>query len=251
MPEYQDAFTRALLDPARPAPDGVVRPDGTPASKRFDVYRNNVIVSLSDAMGDAFPVIKALVGEEFFTAMAGVYVRQSPPKSPLIMFYGADFAEFLDEFEPAASLPYLPDVARLEHARRVAYHAADDPTADLTPLAAMDEPTLMGLKFTLQSATQIVRSDHPVFSIWRFNSTEDKSPVGQAPEDVLITRPTDRVEMQTLPVGGAAFLHALQGGMTLAAAAETAMAQGSEFDLSRNLSGMFAAGIVSAIHIQD
>lgn len=247
MPDYQDQFSGALLNPDVPAPDGVIRPDGTPASKRFDVYRNNVVVSLSEALGDAFPVIKALVGDAFFKAMAGVYVRQSPPKSPLIMFYGADFAPFLEGFAPAASLPYLPDMARLEHARRVAYHAADDPSADLTPLGAMDEPTLLALRFTFQAATHIIASAHPIFSIWRFNSTDDKTPIATGGEDVLITRPTNTVEMRTLPPGGAAFLQALMAGDTLSAAAETALATDDSFDLSANLNGMFGAGIISAL----
>jgi hypothetical protein len=41
----QTGFATALLDPARPAPEGLVNPFGGPAGKRFDVYRNNVAVS--------------------------------------------------------------------------------------------------------------------------------------------------------------------------------------------------------------
>ncbi len=247
MPEYQDSFAGALLNPDLPTPEGVVRPDGTPATKRFDVYRNNVVVSLSEALADAFPVIKTLVGDAFFKAMAGVYVRQSPPKSPLIMFYGADFAAFLEGFGPAASLPYLPDMARLEHARRVSYHAADEPIADLTPLGELDETALMATGFKLQAATQIIRSAHPIFAIWRFNSTEDKSPIEAIGEDVLISRPTDTVEMRTLPPGGAAFLIALQNGASLGSAAQTAMEAAADFDLGQNLTGMFGAGIITEI----
>lgn len=247
MPDHQDNFSRALLDPDLPVPDGVIRPDGTPAQKRFDVYRNNVVVSLSEALADAFPVIKSLVGEKFFAAMAGVYVRQSPPRSPLIMFYGADFADFLEGFEPVATLPYLPDVARLEHARRLAYHAADDPIADLSLLADMNETTLLGLRFRFQAATRIVPSAHPVFSIWRYNSTEDKSPIPDTGEDVLITRSTDMVEMRTLPPGGAAFLQALVAGATLGSAAQDAANATATFDLGANLSGLFSAGIIAEI----
>jgi len=72
-------------------------------------------------------VIKLLVGEAFFDAVAGHFVRAHPPSSPLMMFYGSEFPVFLEGFEPAKQLPYLPDMARLEHARRLAFHAAFHP----------------------------------------------------------------------------------------------------------------------------
>lgn len=247
MPDIQDEFATALLDPERGTPEGIIRPDGTPAAKRFDVYRNNVVVSLSEALGDAFPVIRKLVGEQFFTAMAGVHVRQSPPKSPLIMFYGADFAAFLEDFPPAAQLPYLPDMARLEYARRRAYHAEDDPIADPAVLAEMAAEDLMGVRFDFQVATQVVTSPHAIFSIWRFNSTEDQSPVPDQGEDVLISRPEDMVEMRILPPGGAAFLQSLMGGDDLGTAAERAGSVAEDFDLGANLSGMFGARVIKAI----
>ena len=177
MPDYQRAFSEALLDPAKPVPAGLVRPDGNPAGRRFDIYRNNVVTAHTEALGEAFPVVKALVGDEFFEAMAGIYVRARPPSSPCMMFYGEDLPAFLESFAPAAELPYLPDVTRLEHARRLAYHAADHPVADPSVLGKRDAAALMETRLGLQAACRVVRSAHPVYSIWRFNATEDKSPV--------------------------------------------------------------------------
>ena len=57
--------------------------------------------------------------------MARAYALAEPPRSPVLMDYGAGFADFIAGFAPAASLPYLPDVARIERAWREAYHAAD------------------------------------------------------------------------------------------------------------------------------
>ena len=39
-----------------------------------------------------------------------------PPRTAWLDAYGTEFPEFLEHFEPAASLAYLPDVARLERA---------------------------------------------------------------------------------------------------------------------------------------
>ncbi len=247
MPDYQGAFAEALLDPAKPAPPDLVRPDGRPAGRRFDIYRNNVVVALVEALGEAFPVVKALVGEEFFEALAGVYVRAHPPSSPRMMFYGEGFAAFLETFEPVAGFAYLPDVARLEQARRVSWHAADDPATDPSVLGTRDAAALMRTRLVLRAACRIVRSAHPVYSIWRFNATEDKAPVRPAAEDVLVSRPADAVLMHLLPPGGAAFLLALEAGQPLGRAADKAMQQAPEFDLGASLGVVFAAQAIGTI----
>ena len=251
MPEWQGAFAEALLDPARPPPPGLVRPDGRPAGRRFDIYRNNVVVALIEALGEAFPVVRALVEEEFFEAMAGVYVRAHPPSSPRMMFYGEGLAAFLEGFPPAAGLPYLPDVARLEYARRLAYHAADEAAADPSVLGGLDAAALMEARLSLQAACHVLRSAHPVHAIWRYNATDDKAPVRPAAEDVLVSRPEETVLVQLLPPGGAAFLLALRTGESLGRAAERAAADAPAFDLGANLASVFSARIVSAISTQQ
>lgn len=123
----QAAFAAALLDMQRPCPEGLLSANGADPASRYAVYRNNVQSSLINALAEGYPVVLQLVGDEFFRAMVALYVQRYPPQSPLINDYGKDFAEFIDSFEPAASVPYLADVARLERLRVQAYHAADAP----------------------------------------------------------------------------------------------------------------------------
>ena len=108
----QAEFRAALLDPARLAPPGLTAPDGRPAGRRFDVYRNNVTVSLTEALRQAFPALRKLVGEDFFAAMAREHLRAHPPASPVLMFYGGAMPAFLETFPPVAHLPYLAAEAR-------------------------------------------------------------------------------------------------------------------------------------------
>ena len=184
----QTEFTKALLDPARSLPDGLVDPQGRPAPKRFDVYRNNVVVSLSDALETAFPVIHKLLGDDCFRAMAGVYVREHPPTSALMMYYGAEMPDFLHSFEPVGHLPYLADVARLELAMREAYHSADSTAIAPEALGALAPEELMQARFTLAPALRIVASDWPIYALWQFNMASGPKPQMQA-EDVMILRP--------------------------------------------------------------
>ena len=99
------AFSAALLDVRLPCPAGLCSSNGADPASRFAVYRNNVQSSLINALADGYPVVAQLVGEEFFRAMAATFVQQQPPQSPLMGRYGEAFADFIDVFEPASSVP--------------------------------------------------------------------------------------------------------------------------------------------------
>jgi hypothetical protein len=70
LAERQRAFAAALLDPALPTPVGIVGPGGEPSSRWFAIYRNNVVVGLTQTLKDAYPAVHRIVGADFFQAMA-------------------------------------------------------------------------------------------------------------------------------------------------------------------------------------
>jgi Putative DNA-binding domain len=215
MPVTQTAFRSALLDPGQPVPQGLTTPDGAPATRRFAVYRNNVAASLTEALETAFPLLRRLLGEDFFRAMAGVHLRAHPPRSPLLMHYGADMPAFLAAFPPVAHLPYLPDVARLELARRASYHAADSAPFDPATLAGQD---LASLCLTPPAHLHLIRSRHPLHAIWAANTGGPAGPLPPGPQSVLVTRPGFDPVVDLLPEPDAACLAALLGGTPLGAA---------------------------------
>ena len=129
MSTSQTQFRQAVLDPRAAIPEGLTGPAQRPAGRRFSVYRNNVAVSLAEALETAFPAVRKITGDEFFRAMAGVYLRAHPPASPILSQYGAEMPAFLTTSPPVKHLAYLPDVARLELALRAAYHAASETRA--------------------------------------------------------------------------------------------------------------------------
>lgn len=218
----QSAFRAALFDAGLPAPDGLTGPAGRPVGNRFNVYRNNVVVSLTEALQSSFPVVQKLVGPEFFIAMVGLFIRQHPPSSPLLMFYGDALPAFLAGFPPARDLGYLPDIARLELALRQSYHAADAVPVTGAALAAVAPEALASLRITLTPATRLIRSAWPIHDIWRFNMEPDApKPVMQA-QDVLILRPAFDPLPHLLHPRAATLLAALAEGMSLGEAAETA-----------------------------
>ncbi len=243
----QTEFTSALLNPELAVPKGLVDHSGRPAGKRFNVYRNNVVVSLIDAMQTAFPVIHKLVGDKFFKAMAKIYVQQHPPKNPMMMFYGKDFPAFLKTFEHVQKLPYLPDVARLELARRESYHAMDADPVSPDNLAALSPEDLMSAKFELAPSFILLSSPYPILSIWNMNMVEDAPKPQPVAETVMLVRPELDVVMAALDAPTNAFLSNLKE-LPLETAYDKALELDDTYDLSQGIGLLISHNIITKIN---
>lgn len=249
QPSFAASFASALLKPDLPVPHAVAGPNGKAARQRFNVYRNNVTVSLIDALVAVFPATQRITGVDFFRAMARFHVRVTPPASPLLFEYGGDFPDFIDRYEYARPMPWLADVARIERAWLDAFHAADARPLAPEALASVAPERLAGIVFTPHPATRIVRSPFPAASIFAANRQDGLvAHVGDiGPEDALVTRPDLEVVVRRLPPGGAVFLLRLVSGETLGEAAATAFSDSPGFDLSANIAGMIESGVFTAI----
>jgi hypothetical protein len=242
----QTSFAEALLDRSAPLPTGLTSWTGAEPVRRYGVYRNNVATGLARALAARFPVTEKIVGEEFFTAMARDYVLQHPPASPVLLHYGPGFAEFVASFAPAAGLHYLADVIRLEDAQVKAYHARDITPIDPQVLARVSSDRMAGLTFRFHPATSVLRSPHPIVTIWSMNSGEQPlAPITDwQGEDALITRPALAVLTRRITPGSALFVLALMEGQTLDEAFEAALATRQDFDLGHNLVDLLRSGAV-------
>jgi hypothetical protein len=250
---FAAAFAPALLDPARAAPAILTGPNGKAAAKRYDVYRNNVTVSLIDALAAIYPAVQRITGLDFFRAMARFHVRQTPPASPLLFDYGRGFPEFIAQYEHAQAMPWLADVARIERAWLDAYHAYD--AAPLAParLAAVAPERLADLVFKPHPTMRIVRS--PFSAVTIFAANRDGAPStridASTPEDALITRPEFDVAVRHLPPGGAVFAACLASGQPLGEAAASALEASPQFDIATNIAGLIESGAFTSIAFGD
>lgn len=248
----QQAFFEALFDPERPPPAGLATWNGSDPAARFAVYRNNVIVSLIDALADTFPATQELVGETFFRALARLYVREEPPRSRMLAFYGESFPAFIERFPPAASVPYLADVARLEMRWVQAYHAADTAPlpADAIAQALARPDELAGLCIEFRPPVQLLRSRYAVLSLWEAHrglrniATVDP----YAPECALILRPALDVEVIRLNGATGDFVARLAQGETLGVAFEAISGTHADFDLTDTLSLLIRTQAIATLH---
>ena len=245
MTERENHFTAALLDPGQPAPKGLTDGFGRPPGCRFDVYRNNVTVSLIEALETGFPTVASLLGIENMKGLARLYLRANPPGSPLMMHYGETFPAFLATREELSHLGYLPDMARLDLALRRSYHAADAAPVDPSEFSMAPE-ALMQATITLAPSLGLIRSDWPVHDIWR-HTTEANAPKPRAvAQDIVILRPEFDPLPHLLAPGAAAWLDSLRQGQTLGEAFDTALAEAPQFDLGSALALLLDGRAISS-----
>ena len=249
----QRLFATALLDPDAPCPDELTAWNGSDPARRFAVYRNNVVVSLIDALAETFPVTLELVGEDFFRGMAGIFVRGAPPSSVLLAEYGEGFAAFIESFEPARGVPYLADVARLEMLRVRAFHAADaDPVSPEQIAHALADPErLPALRVGCHPSLGLLRSPYAVVSLWAAHQgIGDLASVNPGlPESALVVRTGLEVQVIALPPGGDTLIASLVNGLSLGAAAALALAANEDFDLTVHLALLLRVGALASLSL--
>jgi len=251
LTRFQDAFARALLAPAAVQDDGVAALAAQPA---FAVYRNTVLKACIDALQANYPAVARLVGEEWFRAAAAVYVRESLPTDPTLLRYGAGFADFLERFEPAADLPYLPGVARLDRLWTEAHAAPDQEALDPAAVARLAPDALASSILRPHAAARWAWfADAPIYTIWSRNRADGApgADLDWQPEGALLVRPRDTVEWIALDAAGYAFLDACAAGSTLAGAAQAALQVQDDVDFTPLMSTLLEAGAFGRMSLTD
>jgi hypothetical protein len=234
--QLQRAFISATYAGSDATFPGVIAEAGIPAGVRLNIYRNNTITNLCNALKADYPVLERLVGNDFFLYAARCYIAQTPSRSGDINDYGDDFPKFIAGFPAASTLPYLGDVAYLERAWKRSYYAADAEAIDALQLSVVALERLSVLRFNLHPAVQLLSSPYPVTRIWSANQFHSE-PAEQIDLDagaelILLQRVVGSVEITLLPPVEYVWLVALRDGHCLDAAIEAAYSVTDAFDLA-------------------
>ncbi len=244
--ELQAAMRAGILGEPTEALLAEIDGCGLASAARLRIHRNNTLFGLTEALRTSFPAVARLVGDRFFDFAADRFIRGAPPREPRLANYGAGFPAFLAGFEPARTLPYLPDIARLEWAVNLAYNAPDE--APLAPAALVDlaPDAYPRLRLALHSSCRLVRSGFPIKRIWLANrpgaETEGTIDLAEGGATLLVMRREFEVVLIEIEPAEHDFLASLRDGGTIETACTCALATDAAFDLAGLLARQFARG---------
>lgn len=238
LADLQQRFAAALADPA-------AAPPVTSSARRFAIHRNNVRSGIIGVLEVRYPVVKRLVGDDFFLGLSHAYLDAEPPTSPILMLYGSGLPAFIDNFDGTADVPYLADVARLEWLQHEAFNAADAIAIGSAALATIPAERVADVRFAVHPSLRLLASPHPALTIWQMNSGPGEvqpTRLAAEAEHVLIVRPALAVELRRIDAAIHAFCGALRDRRCLGDAVDIAISQPGTFDVHRTLAALFAMG---------
>jgi hypothetical protein len=258
MPALSDqlsGFASAIVRGDEPSPQIDKSYRHYSVATAIDIYRNNHRGNLHDTLAGAYPVIKQLVGDEFFRFMTRKFIEKYPSRSGNLHRYGAEMADFVAAFEPAQGLPYLPDVAALEWSCHRAYFADDAPALDIARLAQIPPGQYPDLILHTHPSCHLVRSRYPVAAIWLAHQPgaemDFQIDLDSGASIALVGRKDDVVIVNEFPVANADWLQAMQAGTPLGEATAAALERHPDFDLQAALLNLVAQGVLSDFNLKD
>ena len=233
MRDFHESFAAAISVPT----------DGPLA-----IYRNTVLAGLCEALAANFPVVRALVGEEMFAAVAVDHATAHPPANPVLAYYGAAFADWIEEQDWGIDLPYLSDVARIERLHGEALFAADGDPLDPAMFARLAPHEWTRVRLTLHPATRLACSRWPTASLWHAHQDGgDLTDVAWGAECVLVSRAGSDVRIEAIPAPTHRFLLSLACGSSIAAAVEATLATFPDADIAAGFSLLLDCGAFAVL----
>lgn len=227
---------------------------GVSAERRMRIYRNNVRENFAAALATGFPVLRKLVGEQYFRQMAIEYQRECPSKSGNLFYTGDRLAAFLDRQLTGSEYEYFGDIARLEWLCQESGIADDPESLSIEMLNRVDEADYARLRLQLHPAARLLRSRYPLMRIWQQNqpgnTVDQPIDLSTGNDRLLIRCVGSETELRQLSDGEFLFLQALQARSSLQEALTSALTVNQDFALSDQLKKWVSLNVISNFSIQ-
>jgi hypothetical protein len=201
---------------------GAIVPGGTlDAAGALDVYRRGYLARLTEQLGETYPSVWRVVGDDDFFELCRTYVAMHSSTSYNLSDYGREFPDFL------AAAPELPDflaeLARFELTVHDLFHAHAHAPVDLAAFAALGD--LAGVRLRFGSAVRLLCCEHAVYDVYRHRNDEEPPDLDlERPQRVLLYREGSDVLVREVDAGAFAALEVLAGGGSVEEAIDSAVA---------------------------
>ncbi|MGB8834653.1 MAG: DNA-binding domain-containing protein [Candidatus Sulfotelmatobacter sp.] len=247
--ELQLAFCRTVVGPPSSELLSLIDGDVFSPDERLSIYRNNVLSRLSETLKEAFPVVRRIVGREFFDYATHSFIEEHLPSEPCLSAYGTRFPQFLKSFPAASQLSYLPDVAQLEWSISQVVRAAPEKWVPITGLGGLSgDPAAVRLRLTPR--VRYLTSAFRIDQIWMAHQQESDDlnhwhiDSGAA---YFAVHAGESLALNVISKATWTFRSYLADGQTLGSATSMALDVDRDFDIPSALVSLFGEHLVTAI----
>ncbi|RJG39188.1 HvfC/BufC N-terminal domain-containing protein [Motilimonas pumila] len=184
----------------------------------MQIYRNNFVMSCTEALTATFKLTLIAVGQDFFDAVARAFVLAQPPRCGDIMQYGDRFAQFLATCPQLDAMPYIPGVAQLEwQIEQTAGLALRENAFPFASLSAVAASAYEQTYLLLRPQLQLFACDYDVETLYRMLQAGEVEEFEQQQACYLVLRKQRDFSVSLTPVSAAlfGFLQACQQGSRL------------------------------------
>jgi len=204
------------------SPSEMVVSGNLPAADRVEVYRHGYLARLVECLADDYPALQHALGAGPFEQLCRDFIRENPPPSPSLNYYGAPFARYLAARPERWSAP-ASELARLEWALVEAIHAEEGARLDLAALAQLSPDQWSRARLVPSPALRLLRTSCAVAEHYQAFQEGDALPEqwpAAEPSAVAVCRRGQDVWRVRIPPALASLLASLMAGMPLLAALE-------------------------------
>ena len=229
LAELQSAYRDYLLTGQSATLAPAIVAEVFDAAERLSIYRNNFLISLTEALKANFRVTLQLLGSDFFEQAIRHFVLSHPPQRPCLFEYGAEFPDYLRDLPQLAAMSYVAEMARFEFARIAAYNAPVEQYVSADTLAGLSPGQLEALRIRRARHVQIVAVRAPIVELWQAHQEPEPDlmhiDMTARPRTVLVCRPDRSLTVRELSALAQRLLAAADSDTELGHAAARAGAE--------------------------
>jgi len=213
--QLQDDFQACVLYRDEHFSGQIVSTASAGAAERLEVYQQAYWLRLLEVLGNDFPGLKGLAGEQNFSELAEKYITAHPSTSRSVRQLGVHLSAFIRNSQPGEASEAWGEMAEFEWLKSAAFDAANAPAASLADLAAL--PAADWPQMHIRFHPSLMRIDLGSNTAQRWRALTDEQPVPDVEffhprQPWLIWRASLEVRWRPLEQDEALILDALRGG---------------------------------------
>lgn len=215
--ELQTAFLKGIynLDHANAAFPYIQVTKDKSEDEQLSIYRGSIFGGLKKALAETYPVIKDLVGDDFFNAMLGQYIKTYPCRVNDLNDYGEELPKFIFALKQARSIPYLADIAQLEWFCNIALNTKIQKN-NLVDLGFLNAKQKTQLRLNLPNGSALLQSSYPVDKIWEIHQSDIEKELELTEElvNLIVWKSELGLKVDKLTLEQFCFLDNINNGLT-------------------------------------